>query len=306
MENYTFKQSINVSKIQAMKKVKRAIDKLSINNPEGSFKLLARWSSEPYRVLTSSLRLMPSFLIIGSQKGGTTSLYRYLTQHPHVKSAFTKELHFFDTNFEKGSDWYRSRFPLCTQDFITGEASPSYIFHPQAPERIAELTPSVKLIALLRNPVDRAYSHYKDNLRKKREDLSFEVAIEQEMERLSGGMERILDNEKYTNGSNFRYSYLGRGIYVDQLRKWFDLFSEEQFLILKSEDFYSDPVGCFNQVLEFLKLPKWRLEEYKQFNCNSELKDQAMHPSTRKQLIDYFEPHNQKLSEFLGMNFDWS
>jgi hypothetical protein len=306
MENYTSEQSINTSKVQTMEKAKRAINRLSIKNPEGSLRLLARWSFEPYRLMTSSLRLMPNFIIIGSQKGGTTSLYRYLTQHPHVKSAVTKELHFFDVNFDKGSDWYRSRFPLCTQEFLTGEASPSYIFHPHAPKRIAELTPSVKLIALLRNPVDRAYSHYKDNLRKKKENISFEAAIEKELESLSGGLERMLKNEEYANnGSYLRYSYLGRGIYVDQLTKWFKLFSKEQFLILKSEDFYTNPVTCFDRVLEFLKLPEWQLEEYKQFNSNSELKNQAMKAHTRKQLIDYYKPHNQRLSELLGMSFDW-
>lgn len=263
---------------------------------------VATWSLEPYRVWTSSQRLMPNFIIIGSQKGGTSSLYNYLIQHPCIKAAFKKELHFFDVNFEKGNDWYRSRFPLYEQNFITGEATPSYIFHPHAPKRIAELTPAVKLIALLRNPVDRAYSHYNHNLRKKREKLPFEVALEKEGERLSDKLEKMLENEEYFNSSYFHYAYLKRGIYVEQLKEWFSFFSKEQILILSSEEFYANPAVSYSQVLEFLKLPQWELGEYKRFNG---LDYQGMTAATRKQLIDYFKPHNQRLYELLDMSFDW-
>lgn len=296
VEKSTYKQVINTEKVRTMKTV---IDKFPVKRFK---KQVANWSVEPYRVSTSSLRPMPNFIIIGSQKGGTTSLYNYLTQHPYIKAAVNKEVHYFDVHFDKGDNWYRSRFPFCGQDYITGEASPSYIFHPHAPKRIAELTPSVKLIALLRNPVDRAYSHYNHNLRKKRENLAFEVAIEKEGERLSNKLEKMLEDDKYFNAKYFHYAYLGRGIYVDQLKNWFNFFSKEQILILSSEDFYADPAVSYSQVLEFLKLPQWELGEYKRFNG---LDYQGMTVATRKQLIDYFKPHNQRLYEFLGMSFDW-
>ncbi len=279
--------------------MKTVIDKFPVKRLK---KQVANWSVEPYRVSTSSLRPMPNFIIIGTQKGGTTSLYNYLTQHPYIKAAVNKEVHYFDVHFDKGDNWYRSRFPFCGQDYITGEASPSYIFHPHAPKRIAELTPSVKLIAILRNPVDRAYSHYNHNLRKKRENLAFEVAIEKEGERLSNKLEKMLENEHYFNAKYFHYAYLGRGIYVNQLKRWFESFSEKQVLILNSEDFYADPAVIYSQVLDFLKLPQWGLREYKRFNG---LDYQGMNAATRKQLIDYFKPHNQRLYEFLGMSFDW-
>lgn len=288
-----------------MKRAKRAIGRLSVKEPEKSLRLLTRWGLEPYRVLTSSLRTMPSFIIIGSQKGGTCSLYNYLIQHPQIKHPVKKEVHFFDANFERGSDWYRSCFPFQADNSITGEASPSYIFHPHVPRRILELTPSIKLIALLRNPVDRAYSHYKDMVRKKKENLSFEAAIEKEEGLSNELLENMIENEKYYNESYFDYSYLRRGIYVDQLKRWFNLFPREQFLILKSEDFFADAAGSFDRVLKFLELPKWHLEEYRQFNCNSGPKHQAMNAVTRKQLIDYFKPHNEKLCEFLGTDFSW-
>lgn len=260
------------------------------------------WSLAPYRVWTSSHRALPDFIIIGSQKGGTSSLYNYLIQHPYVKPSVKKELHFFDVNFDKGCNWYRSLFPLNGQDFVTGEASPSYIFHPHAPKRIANTIPSVKLIALLRNPVNRAYSHYNHNCRKKREKLSFELAIEKEEERLHGKLEKMLEDEKYFTASYFYYAYLGRGIYVDQLKNWFSIFPKEQILVLNSEDFFANPAGNFSRVLKFLNLPQCELGEYKRFNG---LKYQDMNPATRRQLIEYFKPHNQRLYEFLGTSFDW-
>lgn len=263
---------------------------------------VVNWSLEPYRVWTSSRRAMPNFIIIGSQKCGTSSLYNYLIQHPDIQPAFKKELHFFDVNFHKGSDWYRSRFPLGRRNIITGEATPSYIFHPYAPTRIAEMTPSVKVIAILRNPVDRAYSHYNHNLRKKRETLSFEIAIQKEEERLSGKLKEIIENEKYFDKAYFHYSYLKRGLYFEQLKKWFGIFSKNQTLVLKSEDFYVNPAASFSEVLEFLELPQWKLKEYKRFNG---LDYQGMNGATREQLVDYFKPHNQELTEFLGMSFDW-
>ncbi len=117
-----------------------------------------------FRASTHSLRLMPDFIIIGAMRGGTTSLYSYLTEHPSIGSAYMKEIHFFDVFFNKGLYWYRSQFPSSVQkyyaehvqkrSFITGEASPYYLFHPHAPKRIAKTLPQVKLIVLLRNPVN--------------------------------------------------------------------------------------------------------------------------------------------------------
>src|SRR6188508_1226206 len=112
------------------------------------------------RLDTAHLRQPPTFMIIGTQKGGTTSLHRYLDKHPDVTMALKKEVHFFDSFYFKGSDWYLAHFPLRSEAAQTGEASPTYIFHPEAPRRVYDAFPQVKLIALLRNPVDRAYSHH--------------------------------------------------------------------------------------------------------------------------------------------------
>lgn len=145
------------------------------------------------RILTAPIRVLPDFIIIGAQRAGTTSLFEYVSHHPCIGCSFGKELHFFDNlkgSFQKGLMWYRAHFPsypymylakkVRGRDMITGEASPYYLFHPLAATRIARVLPRVKLIAILRNPVDRAYSHYHHNAKYKRETLSFEAALEKD------------------------------------------------------------------------------------------------------------------------------
>src|SRR5215467_6288621 len=177
--------------------------------------------------MTSSLRLLPDFLIIGGQRCGTTSLYYYLTDQPCVYPAATKEVHFFDDHFASGIDWYRAQFPTSAyknyvervrhQHFLTGEASPYYLFHPHAPRRISAALLYVKLIVLLRNPVDRAFSHYWLEVKGRYESLSFEEAIRCEQERIAGECEKMVNDENYHSFKYRRFSYLTRGIYIDQI-----------------------------------------------------------------------------------------
>lgn len=269
-------------------------------------------STQLFRQGTYLIRLMPGFIIIGAQRCGTTSLYNYLAKHPGVLPALQKEVHFFDYNFKKGIAWYRSHFQShlykyyfrrrLKQDCITGEASPYYIFHPHASKRIHETIPKVKLIILLRNPIDRAYSHYHLEIRLGNETLSFEDAIEKEEDRLHGEIEKIRENEHYYSFNHINYSYLTRGIYVDQIRYWMRFFQKEQILILRSEDFYDNPPIIFRKVIDFLGLPAYELNEYKKYN---KANYQKMEKAIRKRLIDYFAPHNQRLYDILGESFDW-
>lgn len=270
------------------------------------------------RGITYPIRLLPDFLIIGTQRGGTTSLYNYLIERPGVGAAAVKELHYFDKKFHKRPSWYRAHFPTSIQKYyfeitrkqvyVTGEASAYYMFHPHVPKRVAKLLPEVKLIILLRNPVDRAYSQYNFEVALGRETLSFEDAIASEEERISKEKERMLADENYVSFDHSRYSYLARGVYVDQLHVWKKYFPGEQFLILRSEDFYADPVTAIEQVSKFLHLselePRERTRKYKLHNYNN-TPYSKMDAATRKRLIEYFEPHNQRLYDFLGMSFDW-
>lgn len=265
------------------------------------------------RRLTGRFRLMPDFIIIGGQRCGTTTLYGLLTEHPCILPALRKEVHFFARNFHRGTTWYRAFFPLRMhryfatkirrQQLITGEATAYYIFHPHAPKRIFQTLPGVKLIALLRNPVDRAYSHYHHEVRKGRENLRFEEALEKEEERIQREGRKMLVDESQDDRNFCYYSYLSRGIYVDQLKLWMSIFRKEQILVIRSEDLYTNSAGVVAQVQEFLNVPKWDLREYKNYNDAQYL---PMDPSTRKRLTKYFEPHNQRLYEFLGRDFAWN
>lgn len=269
-----------------------------------------------FRVTTNPMRLMPDFIIIGAMRGGTTSLYSYLTEYPNIGPAYMKEVHFFDVYYHKGLPWYRAQFPSTVQkyytervqkqNFITGEASPYYLFHPHAPRRIARLLPHVKLIVQLRNPVSRAYSHYYHEVNGGHEKLSFAEAIDREEERIGQETAKLLRDEQYISYSHRHYSYLARGIYVDQLKVWMDLFPREQILILKSEDFYADPAAGLKQTLDFIHLPsmgiKEKKEEYQQLNTT---KPPKMEPEMKKRLHAYFEPHNARLYAYLGIDFGW-
>ena len=273
--------------------------------------------SKLYRGVTVPIRLLPDFLIIGTQRGGTTSLYRYLKAHPCIGATSNKDLHFFDRRFHKGLSWYRSHFPTklekaCAEQLrrltlVTGEASPSYLFHPHAPKRVAQVLPHVKLIVLLRNPVSRAYSQYHHAIELGFETLSFAEAIEAEEERTAKEHEKILKDERYYSEEYKHRSYLTKGIYVDQLQAWMKLFPREQFLILKSEDFYADPSATFKQALTFLNLPDTELElgekEYKQYNTNTYFS--KMDAAMRTRLVEYFKPHNARLYDLLGVDFGW-
>lgn len=257
----------------------------------------------PHRMIAARLGccILPHFLIIGTQRGGTTSLYNYLVQHPRVKGALRKEVHYFDFNYSKGLTWYLAHFPVGIHGntFLTGESSPYYLFHPDVPKRVAETLPNAKFLVLLRNPVDRAYSQYHHEVKLGYETLSFEKAINREyalMESQSWGSPT--PDMAYAHN---HYSYLSRGIYVDQLKRWMQTIPRERFLILKSEEFYSNPGRVFFQVLDFLRLPRAGPTS---FPIHNEGKYSDLSEVTRSRLNSFFLPHNQRLSSFLGNHFE--
>jgi hypothetical protein len=261
--------------------------------------------------LTARLRLLPDFLIIGAQRSGTTYLYNNLCMHPCIAPALTKEVHFFDVRFAQGADFYRGFFPLRLwkdikqlyhQPLLTGEASPYYLIHPHVPRRIAKMLPQVKLIVLLRNPVDRAYSHYHHERRKGVETLSFEDAIEYEATRLVGEEQRLQYDEQYNSYNHQHYSYLTRGMYIDQLVRWLHVFPRDQLLIVQSEQLYIEPAIVLRQVFEYLCLPAW---QWKAFHRPTAPDYPAMSSETRDQLLAFFRPYNQRLYDYLSTPFDW-
>jgi hypothetical protein len=244
----------------------------------------------------------PAFIIVGAARCGTTSLYRNMIQHPSIVPASKKEIHYFDNGFRQGISWYRSQFIDNMGRAITGEASPYYMYHPLAPRRIANVLPNVKLIVLLRNPVDRAYSNYWLWIRTKKEFVSFEAALKAESVRIKNEESRMIADENYYSFNHQFYSYLSRGIYVDQVKVLMNLFKKEQILILKSEDFYATPEKIMDRVWRFLRLPYHEIAQYKRLNRSSYPK---MEPELRRQLNEYFSSHNERLYNYLGIDFGW-
>jgi len=255
--------------------------------------------------LTAPLRVLPDFLVIGVMKGGTTSLFQYLAKHPGIRPPFRKEIKFFDIHYGQGLNWYRAHFPLkirMTNGTITGEATPYYIFHPLAAGRIATHLPKAKLIVLLRNPVDRAYSHYNHMVRVERESLSFEEALDREEERLFQEEEKIIADPGYSTFAHLHYSYKARGRYVEQIKKWLGLFPRDQMLFLSSEELYTNPSVTYGKALEFLGLPAWDPDNFKVFKQGGY---DDLPAGSRRKLAGYFAPYNQQLHELLGMEFGW-
>ncbi len=260
---------------------------------------------------TSFARLLPSFLIVGGQRCGTNSLYEYLVRHPCIGRALpTQEIHFFDLNFCRGLEWYRGHFPLRIRHplsdpssrLITGESSPYYMFHPLAPLRIAQLLPNVKIVALLRNPVDRAYSAYQYKRAQGIETLPFDEAIDKEKERLSGEVERMKQEPTYLSFNHRHFSYLARGLYIDQLENLFSLFPSDNILVLVSEKLFVDPAAAYSTALQFVGLPPLSLPSYPKHNSG---RYSNLDPKVRRQLTDYFEKSNERLYRFLNTDFRW-
>ena len=274
----------------------------------------ARWSAQAYARPTAGLRLLPDYLIIGAQRAGTTSLHRYLIQHPGVRTTLrTKGVHFFDTGYGRGMSWYASRFPTrLTAWYVarrhgvelrTGEASPYYLFHPQVPARVAEHLPQVKLIALLRDPVGRAYSHYQHEVARGFETLSFEEAISAEPARLAGEAERLAADPGYRSFAHQHHSYLARGRYHEQLERWRARFSDHQLLVLSSERFFAEPERTFQRVLEFLELPAFTPDGYERHNGYDYRK---MGEAVHARLVEHYREPNRQLYASLGDDFGWS
>jgi hypothetical protein len=271
-----------------------------------------------YGVATSRLRGGPDFVVVGAKRGGSTSVYRYLMEHPRIQPLFPglihlKGVHYYDSNYARGLSWYRSHFPIRAggghlvrpgvRPVIAGESSPYYLFHPLAAERLARDFPDVRIIVFLRDPVERAYSHFKERTQHGGETLSFEGALDAEPDRLRGEAERIVAEPGYLSAEHENHSYLAQGRYLDMLPRWFSLFGRDQFHIAASEDFYADPEWHINEVWKFLGLPPASLRSRVRHNY---LPAPDILPQTRDRLQEALADHNRGLEELLGRALPWS
>ena len=186
------------------------------------------------------------FLTVGAQKSGTTTYHKILKSQKEIFMATPKEIHFFTLNHSKGENWYHNYFKNQRQDQIGGEITPFYLFHKEAAKRIYEYNSEMKIIILLRNPIERTISHYFHAKKRGFEHLELQEALEIENKRLA-------ENEPY---SYQKHSYLSRSLYIEQISRYEKLFRPENILIMKSEDFFEKPAKSIELTRDFLGLTR--------------------------------------------------
>lgn len=228
----------------------------------------------------------PNFICIGAAKAGTTTLYDVLKDHSQIYLPHIKETHFFDDPqyWDRGAEWYFNEYFSKVKDQpLIGEITPSYVYFPDVPERIfSTLGPDVKIILMIRNPVDRAISHYKMHHSRGNENLSFSEAAEAEKSRLE---------QTYLEQS--RYSYMSRGYYSEQIENFLKYFSKEQIHVMVFEEIFQDKKESYTKVLEFLGV------DFEELNWDRQSNFSAV---PRSKIINHIV-HRSKLAQVLGKTF---
>tara|TARA_B110001454_G_scaffold217308_1_gene242307 strand:+ start:1744 stop:2622 length:879 start_codon:yes stop_codon:yes gene_type:complete len=262
-----------------------------------------------YYYLSSPFRVLPQCFVIGVVRSGTTSLYHYLSQHPSIAPAAYDELGYFDDNYHLGVNWYKSLFPTkFTKNriikkhgkFLTYDVTPFYIYNPLVAKRIFESFPKAKIISNLRNPIDRAYSNYNDAVEMGDIKIPFEEVVQIAMDEIDKNKSK-LNNEAYIVDTYYE-NILARGFYADQLKIWFKKFQKNQLLMVQSEDLAQKTDQILTKIFEFLDLPYFKIKDLTKQNKREY---PPMKAETRKLLIEFYRPYNEKLYNLINQHFDW-
>jgi hypothetical protein len=272
--------------------------------------------SRSYGRLTAPGRMTPSFLICGGQRCGTTSLYRALAEHPVVlKAVLHKGVHYFDTSYDRGMPWYKAHFPMkSSAEKITDrygapaqtfESSPYYMYHPQAAARIARDLPLTKLVVLVRDPVERAYSqHHHEIARGFEPEHDFGSALALEAARLHRQEERLAADPAYYSFAHQHQAYRARGEYARYLSVMAQHAGRERIHVVESERFFAEPESVYDEVCEFLGLPTYFPRPvFEQHNARPRRSD--MDPAIRRDLTNHYRPHDEALAGWLGRTPTW-
>jgi hypothetical protein len=267
--------------------------------------VIAGWGA-----MTSRWRLRPSFIIVGAQRAGTTTLYRVLSEHPAVaRPTVSKGTGYFDVRYDRGPRWYLGHFPLGWlarrrhgPGATTFESSGYYLFHPLAAARIARDLPGVRVVVMVRDPVERAYSAHRHELARGFETEPFEVALDLEDERTSGEVDKILADPSYESFHHRHHSYLARSRYSEQIGRFLDELGPEHVYLVDADVFFADPDAEFQRLRSWLGLPEWQPGEVQQWNARPRT---PMDPDLRARLERHFEPYDARLAEQMGRTPSW-
>jgi hypothetical protein len=278
-------------------------------------KRVVHLGSRSYGRLTAPARMTPSFLICGGQRCGTTSLYRALAAHPVVlKAVLHKGVHYFDTSYRRGMSWYKGHFPLqrtghkVAQRYgspaQTFESSPYYMYHPQAAARIAHDLPDAKLVVLVRDPVERAYSQYAHEVaRDFEQEQDFGSALALEPARLHRQEEKLAEDPGYYSFAHQHHAYRARGEYARYLSALSAHIDRSRIHVVESERFFAEPEQVYDEVLDFLGLPDLGRPPFEKHNARPRTSD--MDPQVRRNLTAHFAPHDEDLAQWLGRTPIW-
>lgn len=268
------------------------------------------------RIWTARFRLLPDFVIIGCQRGGTSSLYKYLGRHPQIAPSLRKETEFFTINHHRGESWYRAHFPLAMRRrlarlfgrrLITFEATPDYLLEDRAVERLHAMLPKAQIIVLLREPGERALSHYHHNVRLGQENETFARALDLEEERIAPDLAELKRDPDGRALAYRRFSYATRGMYADQLSRWLAVFPRDRVKILESEVFFDDPDRVLGEILEFVGAKPWSPPEFRNYSyLQKGLEGHEEVPEPERSALDarFAEP-NRELRELIGEEMGW-
>lgn len=270
-----------------------------------------------YGEATATWRPLPDFLVLGTKRGGSTSAWRYLIQHPQVLPMVTrwenlKSPHYFYWHYDRGEQWYRGHFPSAAvraaaerrlgRPVITGESSPYYLFDPRVPERVAADLPAARFVVLLRDPVKRAYSHYWERVDNGVEPLPFAQALAAEEQRVVGELEKMQADPFYYSRPHDWYSYRERGVYAPQLRRWFEAVGRERVLVMVSEDMYRDEQGALGEMARYLGIEPTPIPDTTRHNHRPA---EPMDGDVEAELREFYAPRNAELAELLGRDLPW-
>ena len=255
---------------------------------------------------------LPTFLCVGAQKAGTTTLHSLLGLHSKIFLPSRKEIHYFSLHYKMGLKWYSDFFSSAKDNQLRGEITPYYLFHPYVAERIAQDLGPVRIIILLRDPVARTLSHYSHACRLGFEDLSLEQALNAESSRLAGA-DSVLKAIDGRHQQHQECSYLSRSLYRDQVERYWKWFGRSNVLVIPSEFMFNSPWGCVEKIFAFLGLPSCDMPGERALNIHNNKGidsthniDSALADSIKRDLWDSYEFARNELEWDIFAPWLWS
>ena len=258
-----------------------------------------------FKGITAAQRKLPDFLVIGGKRCGTTTLFEFLRQHQMIAEPVIDHMGFFDDNYSIGINYYKSFFPIKTEETakkLDYDVTTSYLTSPFVAERVAKEIPNVKIIVLLRNPTSRAWSDYNASQKKDASEEEFQTYIDDELQELEASdFEEKVSKNNYNMSEPFS-NFIKKGLYSVYLKKWLKLFPRKNFLFISTESFSNDENKVFKQIFDFLGLSNFEIHKLQRMSKGNYEK---LNPKIKNKLDLFFAPHNDELFKLINEKYDW-